>query len=39
VALQEMEGDPEILTKIDDAESLLRSLRKASSCAGFWTPT
>lgn len=30
-ALQDLKGDPEILKKIDDAESLLRSLRKALS--------
>jgi len=30
-ALEELKGDPEILKKIDDAESLLRSLRKALS--------
>ena len=29
--LEELKGDPEILKKIDDAESLLRSLRKALS--------
>jgi ParB family chromosome partitioning protein len=29
--LQELKGDPEILKKIDDAEALLRSLRKALS--------
>ena len=30
-ALQELKGDPNILKKIDDAEALLRSLRKALS--------
>lgn len=30
-ALQELKGDPEILKKIDDAEALLQSLRKALS--------
>jgi ParB family transcriptional regulator, chromosome partitioning protein len=30
-ALQELKGDSEILKKIDDVESLLRSLRKALS--------
>jgi ParB family chromosome partitioning protein len=28
-ALQEQKGDPEILSKIDEAEALLRSLRGA----------
>ena len=30
-ALQEMKGDPEVLKKIDDAETILRSLRNALS--------
>ena len=30
-ALAELEGDPEILKKIDEAEVLLRSLRKTLS--------
>lgn len=30
-ALQEMKGDPDLLKKIDDAEAMLRSLRKALS--------
>jgi ParB family chromosome partitioning protein len=29
--LQDLKGDPDILKKIDDAEALLRSLRKALS--------
>ena len=29
VTLRELKGDPDILRKIDDAEELLRSLRKA----------
>ncbi len=30
-ALQELRGDPDILKQIEDAETLLRSLRKALS--------